>query len=113
MLTYYGAKIMAVITKSQKPETPLYRQLVAALVEELQRNQPTGPATAPQIIEEEQRGGFFHISVIWDAWQDVDRAERGKIIMDAYEKQQRVNVAKITVALGLTHAEAERLSVRV
>ena len=102
---------MAVIKKSRIPETPRYRELVAALAKELQRDQPTGPADAPQIVEEEQRSGFLHVAVIWDNWQDVDRADRGKVIMDAYQQQRVDDVAKITVALGLTHAEAERIGV--
>ena len=102
---------MAVIKKSRIPEIPQYRALVAELAQELQRDQPTGPADAPQIVEEEQRGGFLHVAVIWDNWQDVERADRGKIIMDAYQQQRSDVVAKITVALGLTHAEAERLGV--
>lgn len=31
--------------------------------------------------------------------------------MDAYEQQRRADVTRIIVALGLTHAEAERLGV--
>ena len=102
---------MAVIKKPQTPESQHYRKLVAALGKELQRNQPTGPATAPQIIEEEQRGNFLHVTVIWDALNDVAREDRGRIIMDAYEQQRRADVTRITLALGLTHAEAEGLGV--
>jgi len=82
---------MAVIKKPQTPESPHYSELVATLAKELQRNQPTGPPTAPQIIEEEQRGSFLHVTVIWDAWNDVEREDRGRLIMDAYEKQRHAD----------------------
>jgi hypothetical protein len=102
---------MAVIKKPLPPETPQYNKLVAALTRELQRDQPTGPKTAPQIIEEEQHGKFMRVTVIWNAWKDVTHEDRGRIIMDVYEKQRPADVTRITVALGLTHAEAERLGV--
>jgi hypothetical protein len=102
---------MAVIKKPQKPESSHYRSLVGKLAKELQRNEPTGPATAPQIIEEEQRGNFLHVTVIWDAWKGVVGEDRGRIIMDAYEQQRPADVTRITIALGLTHAEADRLGV--
>lgn len=102
---------MPVIKKPQTPETPHYRKLVAALAKELHSNESTGPATAPQIIEEEERHNFLHVSVIWDAWNDVAPEDRGRIIMDAYEKERSADVSRITIALGLTHAEAERLGV--
>jgi hypothetical protein len=47
-----------------------------------------------------------------DAWNDLARQDRGPIVTHAYEHQRRADVARITVALGLTHAEAGRLAVR-
>lgn len=102
---------MAVIRKPQTPESPLHRRLLGKLAKELQRNQPTGPASAPQIIEEEKRGNFLHVTVIWDAWKDVAGEDRGRIIMDAYDQQRPAEVSRIAVALGLTHAEADRLGI--
>jgi hypothetical protein len=102
---------MPVIKKQQPPETPHYRKLVATLVKELRSNKPTGPKTAPQIIEEEDRHNFLHVNVIWDAWNDVAPEDRGRIIMDAYEQERHDDVQRITVALGLTHAESKRLGV--
>jgi hypothetical protein len=45
-----------------------------------------------------------HAIVIWDAWSDLDRAERGRIIAEAFE-DAGVHDA-IRVALGLTQQEA-------
>jgi hypothetical protein len=85
--------------------------LTQALVAELQRGAPTGPPNAPQIVEEENRRHMMHVTVIWDEWRDIAPEQRGKIIMDAYEQAQRDDLLRITVAMGLTHEEAERLGV--
>jgi len=45
-----------------------------------------------------------HAVVIWDAWSELDRAERGRIIADAFE-DAGVNDT-VRVALGLTQQEA-------
>jgi len=103
---------MPLIQKKFPPESAQHLSLVAGLAAELLRAAPAGPEGAPQIIEEEQRGGYFHVTVLWDAWKDVDHEERGRIIMDAYEQQRPTDVANITVALGLTHEDARRLGVK-
>ena len=95
------------------PEPPrAYPELTDVLAEELRLARPDGPEDAPYIIEEHSpRHGFLHIQVIWDAWQDVPTEERGRIIMDAYERVRGTVevVTKINSVLGLTHAEARRL----
>lgn len=98
---------MPLIRKPLAPESTQHRQFVADLAAELQHATQGGP----QIVEEEQRGGYLHVTVIWDAWREVEPSERGRIIMDAYEQQRPNDVAKITVALGLTHEEAGRLGI--
>lgn len=45
-----------------------------------------------------------HAVVIWDAWDDIDRAQRSRIISDAFENAG-VHDA-IRVAMGLTQQEA-------
>ena len=45
-----------------------------------------------------------HAVVIWDAWNDMDRAERGRIIVEAFG-EAGVDDA-IRVAMGLTQQEA-------
>lgn len=52
----------------------------------------------------------FHITVIWDRWKNQSHQERSEIILDAYEAWQGPGSAQsISVAMGLTQQEAERL----
>ncbi|MCX7043878.1 MAG: hypothetical protein NTX50_00130 [Candidatus Sumerlaeota bacterium] len=82
-------------------------EYVNRLVNELNNN----TSDYPRIIEDYQPGGYFHVTVIWDDWHDVEPLERGQIIMDAYEQVRPSDVLKITITMGLTTAEAERLGI--
>ncbi len=54
----------------------------------------------------------MHVTVIWDAWGNVPREGRGHIIFDAYrEVGGEEEVRSISIALGLTHTEADRLGI--
>lgn len=86
-----------------------YTRLVEKLADELRRDSDTGSTHAPEIIEKEQRGGHLQVTVIWDAWRELPLEDRGRAIMDAYEKVRPDEILRITVAMGLTHAEAKRL----
>ena len=99
------------VQRIKPEESKLNPKLVQSLARELQRNQPKGPPNAPRIIEESFRyGDFKQVTVIWDAWKDIAPEDRGRIIVQAYEKVEgREGVMKITLALGLTHQEAQRL----
>jgi hypothetical protein len=89
----------------------VHPQLVEKLAEELRLKRSTGPDDAPSIIERIDRyGGLKHVTVIWDAWKDLDTQTRSRIILDAYEKVEGpTGVLKITLALGLTRGEGETL----
>ena len=87
--------------------------MVDRLTKELSDKRATGSSTAPYIIEEEQRGNFLHVTVLWDEWVDIGAEERGQIIMDAYKVARPDDVSKISIAMGLTYAEAKRLGVAV
>ena len=102
---------MPVIRKKLEPESPRHQELVKALKDELRRDQPAG--AGPVIEEEEQRGNRIHVQVVWDEWDDVSNEERGRIIMDAYEQARPDDLPRITIALGLTTAEARKLGVAV
>jgi len=102
---------MPVIKKSYPPESTEHRRLVAELAAELRRNDITDLPNAPKIIEEEQYRGFIHITVLWDAWKTVEKEERGRIIMDAYDQERHDDIQKITVVLGLTNDEAQHLGI--
>lgn len=104
---------MPVIRKPLPPVSKAYARLVRALTAELRRGATTGSPSAPEIIEEEQRGNNLHVTVLWDAWASVPHEDRGRAIMDAYQQIRPDDLLRISVAMGLTHAEAERLGVAV
>lgn len=86
--------------------------LKTRLVAEWRRSQ--SDQSQPVIIEES--GGAnqpLHVYVIWDEWSDLDMVDRSEIIMDAcaerYGRDQSLNV---TVAMGLTSVEADRMGIR-
>ncbi len=90
-----------------------YPGLVEDLAEELRLQRPDGPADAPFIVEEKTpRHDFLHVRVIWDRWAGVPGEDRGRVIMDAYQRVQGTEtVLKINSVLGLTPAEAKKLGV--
>jgi hypothetical protein len=87
--------------------------LVRELSEELRRERPDGPPDAPFILEEElPRSDYVHVTVIWDKWRPLDPEARSHLIMDSYREVRGVDgVTKISTALGLTHAEAQKLGI--
>lgn len=74
---------------------------------------PQREAVEPIIIEErEGRDGPPDLYVIWHEWKDVSRAERSKIILNAYEQRYgREASLEIMVATGLTAEEADRIGI--
>jgi hypothetical protein len=75
---------------------------------------PNPAAQQPIILEETGGSGQpMHLYVIWDDWPPLGSIERSEVIMDAYEEVQgRAQSANVTVAMGLTPAEADRLGIR-
>src|SRR5438552_12108253 len=92
--------------------SPAARALLNRLVEEWR--QPDPAAQQPIIVEES--GGTnqpVHLYVIWDDWAPLGYIERSEVIMDAYEEiHGRNRSSNVTVAMGLTPAEADRLGIR-
>ena len=74
---------------------------------------PDPNARQPIILEEPARTSEpTHVYVIWDDWSDLDQVERSEIIMDAFEDRYgKDRACNVTVALGLTPAEAERMGI--
>jgi hypothetical protein len=91
--------------------TATWAQLVDRLADEWR--QPNAAAAEPVILEE--RNGqqeLVHVYVVWSDWRQLDRAERGEIIMEAAERVKPLSeVLKITIAMGLTPDEADRFKV--
>lgn len=67
----------------------------------------------PVIIQEENSaGGAVHLFVIWDAWGSMAQRDRSEIIMDAYEEVAGMPMAvQVTLAMGLTTEEAQRMGI--
>ncbi|MCK4659688.1 MAG: hypothetical protein KAV82_09235 [Phycisphaerae bacterium] len=88
-------------------------ELVEVLVEELRRNSPEERPGFPYIREEEQPyGNSLHVTIIWERWRDVLVEERGAIILDAYRQvSEEDDYRRITMVLGLTEAEAQKMKI--
>lgn len=91
--------------------TPDHQALATRLAEEWR--QPDPSASEPVILEEfNNAGDLAHVYVVWTAWGHVDRAERGEIIMEAADDRYgRPNTTSVTIAMGLTPDEADRLRI--
>ena len=76
--------------------------------------QPAPGAQQPIIIEETAAQNLpVHLYVVWDDWAPLGSIERSEIIMDAYEQLRGRGAAiNVTVAMGLTPVEADRLGIR-
>ena len=92
--------------------TPETSDLQLRLVEEWR--DPSEEAEEPVIIEETHAENLpTHLYVIWRAWGDLSQRDRSEIIMDAYEEVRGPDGALlVSVAMGLTPAEAERMGIR-
>ena len=86
-------------------------ELVEELAKEMKKSGVSSTPTIPTVYEEEQRySKKLHVSVIWSKWTSVPMEERGAIILDAYVRAGlEEEMRRITVALGLTPEEAERM----
>ena len=98
---------------ASKPEC--FPALRAALARELLADQKPSsePSSAPLVVEEtDLTGRSLHVSVVWNEWESVARAERGTVIAEAYrEAFGEAKAATIRLALGLTWAEAGELGI--
>ena len=64
----------------------------------------------PPFINIEYPGERVHLLVVWDDWRSLSQQERSLIIMDAYRAAEGAEAANlVSVAMGLTSTEAERL----
>lgn len=74
---------------------------------------PDPEARQPVLIEETvdpANRAQRRLIVIWDDWAYLSQLQRSEIIMDAYENTHPIEqVMQVTVAMGLTAQEAERM----
>ena len=65
---------------------------------------------SPPFINIEHPGERVHLLVIWDDWRSLSQQERSVLNMDAYRTAEGEETASlVSVAMGLTISEAERL----
>ncbi|MCA9410187.1 MAG: hypothetical protein KC917_06940 [Candidatus Omnitrophica bacterium] len=91
----------------------LRQRLKQSLVDEW-RN-PHSDTLQPLIAEEGGGPGQpIHLYIIWDEWAYLDAQDRSEIIMDAYQEvSSPEKVLEVTLAMGMTREEAERMGLRI
>jgi len=100
------------VKQYQPTRPPDQDKLVDRLADEWRT--PNPKATEPVILEERiSHGDIIHIYVVWSDWEHLTREQRGEIIMDAAERlKPKIEVLKITIAMGLTPDEADRFGIK-
>lgn len=64
------------------------------------------------LIDSNAPGGTMHVFVIWEQWDDLDQMARSEVIIDACEEVLgKEKTLTVTVAMGLTKAEAKRMNI--
>lgn len=99
------------------PESPRTRQseeLLRQLVSEwTSPSEEDDPQTPLILIRRQSDANALHIYVVWDSWCDLEQVERSEIIMDACEQHLgKEEILRVTVAMGLTREEANRMGIR-
>lgn len=95
------------------PKEEKHPDLVKELAQVLQKNNAQGPADEPEIIIEQiKHSNSLHVTVIWDEWATIDPEDRGSTILDAFAQVKgEAEMLRITLALGVTRAEASRIGI--
>ncbi|VAX39198.1 hypothetical protein MNBD_PLANCTO02-2410 [hydrothermal vent metagenome] len=94
-------KIINPINSSREEDEPICNALVKELKAPNESGQP--------LIEEKyiERTGVVHITVIWDRWEHIPKANRSAIIRSAYAQAEGKEFSqRIILAIGLTFPEA-------
>ena len=96
-----------------KPEAPPdENRLKQGIITELEKNETNGQQ--PIIEIETTSRNRTRITVVWDDWKNLDQGQRSTIIMAAFEEHYKAKgepekLQNVTIAMGLTSKEAERL----
>lgn len=90
--------------KRPPSQDPMVRQLAA------EWDRPSGNAFPVVVEEMNHRSERVHVYVVWDTWESLDADERSQIILDAAELVFPT-VEPITIAMGLTPSEADRIGI--
>ncbi len=87
-------------------------QLVRRLTQEYLS--PSAGEVEPLLMEldDKKRSSTTHLYVIWEDWTRIDQQTRAEIIMEAYAAARgTANALRVTIAMGLTKAEAKRMGI--
>ncbi len=106
---------MAVLLRTNIKSADHHEDLLNRLLAEWRS--PQVSEDAEPVIIEERPGNYDrvnHLYVVWSDWEDLSPLERSKLILQAYE-QYRGNdlAASITLAMGLTPAEARQMGIEL
>ena len=97
-------------TGLQRHDLPSEEKLREKLKAELSSPREEGE---PQIIISRPTPGTTHLYVIWSQWNDIEQVVRSRIILDAFAAVRGEEEAvQVTVSMGLTPTEANRLGIR-
>ncbi len=95
---------MPAIKALKKPRND-HTKLVAALATRFTK--PAESTDLPLVVVNQLSGASGkHILVIWDDWQNLSGAERGRIITDAYQAAHPEEKTPVTIPIGVTASEA-------
>jgi hypothetical protein len=100
---------MPVRNSLRRTDLPDEGELRRELVAELRAPHDAGE---PDIIIEEPNAGTTHVFVRWSRWDGLEQTVRSRIILDAFaEVKGEPELMKVTVAMGLTPSEADRMGI--
>ena len=80
---------------------------------------PQSGLAEPIVIEEESpQTQTLRLYVVWSKWAALSQQQRSEIVMDAFSlvatKENRPqDVARVTIAMGLTREDAERMQIQL
>ncbi|MEQ1566323.1 MAG: hypothetical protein ABMA64_11845 [Myxococcota bacterium] len=85
------------------------QQIIERLVHEWTSSVPLD-VFGPSITEQrDPHSGAVHLYVVWDRFRGIGHQQRSEMIMDAYQQVAPADVRNVTLAMGLTAPEVERM----
>lgn len=100
---------MALIRNGTR-DTARVQQMIGRLAQEIRGGVTSAPVVQPIIYENRiGQSQSFHVTVIWDEWDDLPLQARSRIILDAYEQADPSMIGRITIAMGLTSEDGGTL----
>jgi hypothetical protein len=96
-----------------RPRPANAADLEERLVQEMTAPNQDDPSAQPIIVAEPPGDGpITRLFVIWDEWAALSQQDRSEIIMAAYARVRgQPDAVRISVAMGLTPAEAARMGI--